>query len=693
MSKIIINKKISTDGNKKFFAIPVRPIKVLLSFSDKPEFNHFERAVLGLLSHQFYSIAELADMLELNQELIELIESNLKKNEYLDENTHVTEKGNKVLRNAHAKTIDKICYVFYDLNRQKVLSAAGDNNDILITQGSDSTFMLKTDAFDEQIIYRTIKVSTARNKLNEQAIVNTVRHDIFASSDKNLVNVKILELDQSTYNFISYLESNIDDKNSYWKVVNPITLEQDEALYDFFYMNSSNDTIGSLIRNVMQFKQNGFNIELNNELYLSIKNKLFNHKIKDIHEHLIYPLMKVIFVLKSAEEVNYNDKIKRIESIKTAMVELGDLFEKVLYQTALESNQNFRNSYLKLSKCRNDNKESLTEIAKSIGFDISDDGQKLLNVERRDIAKMINDPSKVILDSCISWNIAIAKEDNQYFLYEIAKKNSRFINMLYKFKRKYRDKNKHETELEIVSPKHYVDMLWDLLELGLGYKLNQGELTKLINLNNEIYDYSYSSEYIRTELGNKLFDSTNNKLAEFKLSLITMYDSYMTGQCSYIQEAYKLVDSAMTLLVNSIKDEFKLQYKDLDRMYIDTNQIVEYLKTLGFNTDGRIGNNIADSLNFVGQNDLIKKGFNSNFQNSVLRIKVLALVSMLIQEKNIKDCFNEYNDLFIATSTVSYIQRHQQIHSFDKKQASIVVEEIFKFMNYVVNQNSIINFR
>lgn len=90
MSKIIINKKISTDGNKKFFAIPVRPIKVLLSFSDKPEFNHFERAVLGLLSHQFYSIAELADMLELNQELIELIESNLKKNEYLDENTHVT---------------------------------------------------------------------------------------------------------------------------------------------------------------------------------------------------------------------------------------------------------------------------------------------------------------------------------------------------------------------------------------------------------------------------------------------------------------------------------------------------------------------------------------------------------------------------------------------------------------------------
>ena len=95
----------------------------------------------------------------------------------------------------------------------------------------------------------------------------------------------------------------------------------------------------------------------------------------------------------------------------------------------------------------------------------------------------------------------------------------------------------------------------------------------------------------------------------------------------------------------------------------------------------------------LGKFYLIKKGFNSNFQNSVLRIKVLALVSMLIQEKNIKDCFNEYNDLFIATSTVSYIQRHQQIHSFDKKQASIVVEEIFKFMNYVVNQNSIINFR
>lgn len=693
MSNIIVNKKISTDGNKKFFAIPVRPIKVLLSFSDKPELNHFERAVLALLSHQFYSISELSNMLDLNQELIELIGSNLKNKGYLDENIKLTDTSLDALRSSHAKVTEEVCYVFYDLNRQKVLSATCDNNDILITQGSDTTFILETDAFNEQINYRTIRIDAEGNKLNEKTIINTIRHDIFASSDKNLINVKILELDQNTYNFISYLESNIDNKNSYWKVVNPITLEQDESLYDFFYMNSSNEAIGSLINSVMQFKQNGLNTEINNALYSSIKNKLFNHKIKNFHEHLIYSLMKVISVLKEAEEASYNDKIKRIESIKTSMVELGDLFEKILYQTALEKNVTYKNSYLKLSKYRKDNQNQLAEIAKSIGFDISEDGQKLFNIERRDIVKIIKDPSKAILDSCISWNLMIATEDNHNFLYEIAKKNTRFINMLYEFKRKYRDKNKHETVLEIVSPKYYIDMVWDLLELGLGYKLNQGELTKLINLNNEIYDYSYSAEYIRIKLGNKLFDSTNNKLAEFKLSLVSMYDSYLTGRCSYIQEAYKLIDASMTLLVTAIKDDYKMQYKDLDGMYLENIQIVEYLKSLGFNTEGRIGNNIADSLSFVGQNDLIKNGFNSNFKNSVLRIKTLALISMLSQNQDIKYCFNSYKDLFVATSSVSYLQRHQQIHSFDKKQATIIIDEVFKFMSYIINQNTIINFR
>ena len=123
MSKIIYSKKLTTDGAcKKFFSIPVKPVKVMMRYSDKPQLNHFERAVLTLLLHSFYSIADLSEKLELQKELVELIENNLKKKGFLDGKTRVTQEGINAVKGVYADYTDRVCYVFYDINREMLLT-------------------------------------------------------------------------------------------------------------------------------------------------------------------------------------------------------------------------------------------------------------------------------------------------------------------------------------------------------------------------------------------------------------------------------------------------------------------------------------------------------------------------------------------------------------------------------------------
>ena len=83
MSDIIYSSRFTPSGEKnvyeKFFAIPVSLIKVLLTISEKPELNHFERAVLSLLINKYYTIGQLSEILILKKDLVELIITDLKK--------------------------------------------------------------------------------------------------------------------------------------------------------------------------------------------------------------------------------------------------------------------------------------------------------------------------------------------------------------------------------------------------------------------------------------------------------------------------------------------------------------------------------------------------------------------------------------------------------------------------------------
>ena len=268
MSNIIFNKKLQPSNDKRFFGLPVRVIKVLLRFCDKPELNHFERAIMALSLYQRYSIADLSEMLQLKIELIELIINNLKKKSFMDEEQKVTQKGEEILKNFHKNFKDEVCYVFYDLNRKCLLQEYCSPSDIIEIEGEKNSFNLENDAFSEEVIFTPIIKSNENFKIDND-IEGYIKRDIFYNNDKTLINVEILNVDYNKYFFISYIESSKDLSDNRWIIANPVTLEQDTALYDYFYENTNVESINKLIMGIIQFKKKSFN-EDENKLYEKI---------------------------------------------------------------------------------------------------------------------------------------------------------------------------------------------------------------------------------------------------------------------------------------------------------------------------------------------------------------------------------------------------------------------------------------
>ena len=700
MSDIIYSSRFAPSGTKnvyeKYFAIPVSLIKVLLTTSEKPELNHFERAVLSLLINKYYTIGQLSEILILKKDLVELITNDLKRKGLIDDNYKVTENGENQLKNVYKEMKQEICYLLFDHNRGCLLSNYCNNNDLVFSQGRKTdnsySFTLDKDAFKEEIPYRYIKINQNDEKYNDDLIKKIVARDIFKkNTDKNLVNVEVVELNKKKYHLITSIIT-YSDFSGKWIVKNPITMENDDNLYDFIYNFSTDDQVKDLLRSIMQYRINQQDSADVKKKYEIIKGKLFNKRISDLHDDFINPLINVINVLNDSKSKSYNDRIHRNEIIKNSMVNLGDLYEKVLYQAALTSPNRFE--FDTLGNDAKDNKIKLINIAKSIGFEVSDNGERLLFANRKSLQRIARDPNKAQLAECISWNVLLATRDNKFYIYEFAKKYPNFINLMYRFKRDYRDENKHSITVEDISPKFYIDLLFDLLEYAFGYKVNQKVLSELINFNGTICDYSFSEELLRTELGNKIFNSSNKDLTQIKFNLVSMYDLYITENSKFLSFGYPILENTIKALVNSIKEKYKCKYKDINQLFIDI-ELEDYLINLGFDmtADEKIGNNVIDSLavdiNVISN---IEKGFTDDFNNATLRVKLLALIDMLKQNSKIADEFinNGLKDLFVITSALSFLQRHQQVHTFNNEHAKIITSGIVKLIDFVVNKSDLI---
>lgn len=701
MSDIIFSSRFAPSGienaYEKYFAIPVSLVKVLLTISEKPELNHFERAILSLLINKYYTIEQLSELLLLKRDLVELITNDIKKKGLIDDNYKVTENGENQLKNVYKEMKQEICYLLFDHNRGCLLSNYCNNNDLVFGKGRKNedfySFTLDKDAFKEEIPYRYIKINQNDEKYNDELIKKIVSRDVFKkNSDKNLVNVEIVELSKKKYHLITSIIT-YSDYSGNWSVRNPITMENDDNLYDFIYNYSTDDQIKDLLRSVMLFRINQQESEDIKKKYKIIKEELFNKRLSDFHDDFINPLINVINSLKDSKSKSYNDRIYRNEVIKNSMVNLGDLFEMVLYQAALTSPQRFEFDIL--GKDIKDNRIKLIEIAKSIGFVVSDNGEKLLFASKKSLQRIAKDPNKAQLEECLSWNILLSAKDDKFYIFEFAKKYPNFINLMYRFKRFYRDEQKHETTVKDVSPKLFIDLLFDLLEYAFGYKLNKMTLNKLINFNETICDYSFSEEFLRTELGNKIFNSSNKSLTEIKFNLLSMYDLYITENSKFLSFGYPILENTIKALVISIKEKYKCKYQDIEELFASKEEIENFLISLGFDLTAKeeIGNSIIDSL-AVDMNVIphIEKGFTSNFENATLRVKLLALIDMLKQDNKIADEFikNGLKDLFVITSTLSYLQGHQQIQTFNIEHARIITSGIVKIVDFAVNKSDLI---
>ncbi len=704
MSDVIFSSKLTPSVEKtryqKYFAIPVSYIKVIMTFSEKPELNHFERAILSLLLRRYYTTAEISETLLLKKDLVDLILNDMQKKEYIDVNNKVTSKGEDVLKNIYKKLITEDCYLFFDHNRGCLLSSYCNSNDIVFVQGRKHeetySFTLDKDAFKEEIPYKFIKTDNIKERFTDELIATIVKRDIFKKTDnEKLVNVKIIDIDQHIYHFVSSVETSSDFRGTKWRVKNPITLENDEGLYDYFYNNSTNESVKELILGVMNYRINQQDDKDISKMYEKIKNNLFNVQIKPIHEDFILPLISVIKVLKESKDKNYEVRVHRNEIVKAAMVNLGDLYEKVLYSVALASPH--KAEYDCLGKDINDNLIRLKGFASTVGFDVSENGEKLLKINKKSIQRIIKDPNKAQLGECISWNLVLSTRDSNFYLFELAKKYPNFINLMYQFKRDYRDENKHSTNVADVSPKLFIDILFDILQLAFGYVVKPNVLNELINFENTVCDYSFTEEVLRAELGNSIFNSSSKEITELKFNLLSMYDAYATENCKYLTYAYPILDESIRKIVVTIQSKFKLGYKDLSLLFTSNEDINQFLIDNKFNmkADSKIGNNVIDSLDFIGVEQNIKKGFQDGFHSAVLRVKILALIDMMKQNPVLCEEFTLYglDDLFIITSSLSYLQRHQQVHEFNGKHAKIIINGIIKLIDFMINKSELIKWK
>ncbi len=701
MSDVIFSSKLTPSVDKarfqKYFAIPVSYIKVIMTFSEKPGLNHFERAILSLLLGRYHTTLELSETLLLKNDLVELILNDLQKKEYIDVNNKVTSKGEDVLKSVYKESRTEACYLFFDHNRGCLISSYCNRNDIVFAQGrkymDTYSFVLDKDAFKEEIPYKYIKTNNIKEKFNDDLIATIVKRDIFKKSeDINLVNVKIIDIDDHVYHFISSVETSADYRGTKWCVKNPITLENDEGLYDYFYNNSASESVKELILGVMNYRINQQDDKEISKMYEKIKKDLFNVQIKPLHEDFILPLIYVIKVLKESKDKNYEVRVHRNEIIKAAMINLGDLYEKVLYNAALASPH--RDEYNCLSKDIRDNQIKLKGFAATVGFAVSENGEKLLMVNKKSIQRIIKDPNKAQLGECISWNLILSTKDSNFYMFKLAKKYPNFINLMYQFKRNYRDENKHSTNVADVSPKLFIDILFDILELAFGYIVKPKVLEELINFENTICDYSFTEEVLRSELGNKIFNSSCKEITELKFNLLSMYDAYVTENCKYLTYAYPILEGSIRKIVVAIQNKYKLSYQNINSLFSSNEELKKFLidNKFNVNSNDKIGNNVIDSLEYIGVEQKVENGFKDGFTSSVLRVKLLSLIDMMKQNQKVCEEFTLYglDDLFVITSSLSYLQGHQQAYDFNSNHARIIISGIIKLIDFMINKSELI---
>lgn len=726
---IIYNNNINNEDRsnfirKQYFAIPVLPIKVALKSDIKPQYNHFERAVLSLLiTGKRYTNIEIAELLMIDNELVDLIINTLIAKGDLDDNKHVTDKAEEILKGIYRESITEVQYAFYDINRNVLLEETIDSNALTFTQVwfddySDFTkndikdyyhsVVIKADSNDERIDFSVVETN---NKLsvNEKLIEAFLKTKNIYSRDndsKVLISANIIEFSSKKHYLLSYVDTSINSANSNrWNVRNPLSLLGDLELNNFFYYNNSNKIISLIIEKLMKNRVGIINETIDKkQLYYFIKRELFNKAIDDKHEIFIEPLIYVLdsICIQNSNMSGQSGNMQLQESIKMAMIYFGQLYESLLYQSAIESKQYLKDVINVLSNNREYNNSTLQYMAEVLGFDLGDGNISLFNTTNHDLDQMFSLGREYVLSACISINIIIGNRDDEFFINKLAKKHKDAIVKINKLKL-IRDSKRHTTDKCYISVKDYLDIAFDIMELAFNYSVNKERLNDYFASKVSLYDYSYSNEYLRNKLGTEFFDSDVPTIINIKNSLIEMHKKYLEKQSDYLASAHSVIEDLFREMLITILNKRKLDISLKIRDYFSKAEELEnYVNLLGFNTNidqALFKTHIQKALVIDDKTDFfIQNGFKNNFSKSTNRVKMQSLIMLFKYDSTLaNDYLSEQNglkDLFKLTTIVMYLDRsHKQNNIFNEEQARYVVENIIMLVKNIFNNKTVINWR
>jgi len=728
---LIYNNLINKEGfnpfsKKQYFAIPVIPIKVALKYDVKPGYNHFERAILTLLlSKKKYTILEISEILMIDNELVELIVNTLISKGDLDEQRQVTEKAENTLKGIYKESTIVVKYAFYDLNRGRLLKETADPNalnfkTVFFDSYSDyksndindyyNKLFITSDSNDYSINFTVVDLSLERtiDAKKIDSMLNKERLDTNSEDKKVLISATVIEVSNYKQYLLAYVDTSISSANTNrWNVRNPLTLNGDLELQNFFYYSNSNKIVSLIIETLMKNRIDIINKDVDKkQLFDFIKNKLFLTKIDNKHDLFIEPLVYVLdsISIKDVKVSGQSGNIQLQESLKMAMIYFGQLFENLLYQAAIEYKKCDLQDFIdELSKDRNRNNITLCYMAELIGFSIGGENVPMFNTTRYDLNQMFKLGKEYVLSACISMNILIGNSDNGYFINKLALRHKDLISKLDRLK-KVRDEKRHTTSNCDVTVKDYLTIVFDIMDLAFGYKVNEENLDKYFESKVSLYDYSYSHEYIRNRVGTNFFDSKEMKAITIKNHLIEVHKKYAEKQSDYIASAHSIIEDLYKEMLKNILAKSNINYDfELKNYFNSGKDFEEYIEMLGFdiNIDQELFQtevNKALAVDFTKTEMFIKQGILNGFEKSTNRIKMQSLILLFKLNNNLANDFliNQYDlkKLFKLTTIVMFLDRsHQQNNNYNESQASYIVNELLDLVKNAYNNGKVINWR
>lgn len=706
MDIVYLNTKIDSKINKfcKFFSIPVYKIKLSLTYKEFNTINIFEKGVISLLLADTFTIKEIADKLHLREELVEVILLTLKKNNYVDSYSNVTEVGKKYFFNNEGVEKFKIAHAFYDINNQCFLKdLLFDDVDLLYNdarkENDEFIFTHRTESNNEKVRFCSYNISNNKDNNITQAILEKKLEKFLYNMKKNsngeIISSHFIINKPVKTNILTRIIGKFDyNEESCKHSINfesPLSNKIDKLLANSIYSNLNKDSkMKKLIDDInddifeYRFSSDKNNNKKNKE---RIINKMFTTKIKSEHMEYITSLQSIINKLPSINlSDNDENKSEKRLALKSCLVALADMFEMLLFNSFKLLDYKPKN----FSSNRNTNKNFLTNMSLELGHEFVN--TNVFSVSSEKIESIFSlDGDKTINDMIIS-TIILCNDNKNYCLSKYVKKNIDFLNDLYIFSAEYRNDSRHNVDNIDVSSRElnkYLDILFDLFREVHGYEFN-------LQFRTEIFNYSYTELPLYTNkaievLGIDLVESNNRDIVLLKEHIINSYVYYKSNNSNYFLTLKPIVDSIIKKIANRIIRDLNISpYKSFDEYGINTVlDFIDTVNSLGFKIElnSMFDSKLEKSLYLnKNSNEYMNKGMINYFKKSNNRPVLQTLILMLKNDKRVLDYFIIngclYEEFFIVISSFMFVtsSHNQKNYEFNQKEADYLITNIFELI-------------